>query len=358
MHRVLFNVPGTDFALYTFGAALAVAIFLAVSLAAKRYAKLGEDPDVVWRLSTWFVVWGLVGARLFYVIQFRDQFKNFWQIFDITKGGMVFYGSAIGAFVWTVAFCWKHRPPVFKLADAIAPSLALGIAIGRIGCFLNGCCYGDYCTQGPSVRFPYGADAGTHFHQMGAQSMLGFKVASDATGALRIEWVEPDTDAERVGLEAGDRIVAVNGRRHAAARELADELYDHLARYKPNRPDVGPVSLEIDRGPRTVTLPVRLPPSLPVHPTQLYSTIGGLLLYWYLAAKFELRQRPGLLIAECFMLYSIGRFIIEYLRFDEERLFDGLTISQNVSLAVFATGFVTYLWLRRHSEPSHGERKA
>jgi phosphatidylglycerol---prolipoprotein diacylglyceryl transferase len=346
MHRVLISIPGSDFALYSFGAVLAVGVALSVALAAKRYGKLGQDPEVVWQLAWWFVLPGIIGARLFYVIQYRDQFHSLWDVLNITRGGMVFYGSAMGAFAGTILFVWKYRPPMWKLFDAIAPSLALGIAIGRIGCFLNGCCYGDYCTQGPSVRFPFGSDAGSHFFQIGSQSMLGFKTMTDSAGALRIVWVEPGTDAERAGLEAGDRIVGVNGKRDEAARELENELYLHLSRYKPNQPNIGKVELDVDRGAKTISVSVQPPPSLPVHPTQIYSTIGGLLLYWYLAAAFELRRRDGLLIAECFMLYPIGRFIIEYLRFDEEKLFDGLTISQNISFATFAVGFIAYLWLK------------
>jgi phosphatidylglycerol---prolipoprotein diacylglyceryl transferase len=350
MYRVLISIPGTDAALYSFGAVLAVGVGLAVALAAKRYGELGEDPDVVWRLAWWFVLPGLIGARLFYVIQYRDQFHSLWEVLNITRGGMVFYGSAIGAFAGTAYFCWKNRPPAWRLLDAMAPSLALGIAIGRIGCFLNGCCYGDYCTQGLSVRFPFGSDAGSHFFQIGAQSMLGFKTTTDSGGALRIVWVEPGTDAERVGLEAGDRIVGVNGKQDDDAFHLANELYDHLGRYKPNQPNIGPVKLDVDRGNKTLSVSVQPPPSLPVHPTQIYSTIGGLLLYWYLAAAFALRRREGLLISECFMLYPIGRFIIEYLRFDEEQLIDGLTISQNISFAIFATGFIAYVWLKTHPQ--------
>jgi len=350
MWRVVFNVPGTDFALYSFGTMLALGIALSVTLAAKRFGKLGQDPEVVWRLGFWFVLPGLIGARLFYLIQFHEQYHSLWQMLDITKGGMVFYGSAIGAFAGTAYFCWRERPPAWKLLDAMAPSLALGIAIGRIGCFLNGCCYGDYCTQGPSVRFPFGADACSRFYQFGSQSMLGFKTTTDASGSLRIAWVEPSTDAERVGLEAGDRIVGVDGKRDPNTLNLYRGLDDYLRRYKPSQPNIGPLKLEVDRGDKTLSFSIQPPPSLPVHPTQIYSTIGCLLLYWYLASAFEMRRREGLLIAECFMLYPIGRFIIEYLRFDEDQLFDGLTISQNISLLIFAVGLAAYLWLRNHPQ--------
>jgi phosphatidylglycerol:prolipoprotein diacylglycerol transferase len=349
--RTLFTIPGVDFGLPGFGVMLALAVYLATWLTAKRFGKLGEDPEVVWGLSMWFLVGGLVGARAFYVIQYHDQFKSVWDVFNITKGGMVFYGSAIGAFVATTWFCWTEKTPFWKLADSMAPSLPLGVAIGRIGCFLNGCCYGDYCTYGPSVQFPYGCDAGSHFVSIGSQSMLGFRAVPDASGSLRIEWVEPDTDAQKEGLEAGDRIVSVGDEKSANPLDLSDALYRHLAQYKPHRP-VPPIQLGIERGDKEIHLAVRAPPSLPVHPTQVYSTIGAFLLYLYLAAKFELRRRGGLLIAECFMLYSIGRFIIEELRFDEERLFDGLTISQNVSIGVFALGLAVYIWAKTH--PTEG----
>ena len=207
------------------------------------------------------------------------------------------------------------------------------------------------------MQFPFGADAGSHFQQIGAQSMWGFGVAEDASGALRIEWVEPGMDAERVGLKAGDVIAGVNSLKHGErvevdrreesvdAKMLGNELYRHLGTYQANRP-VGPIKLNVERGDKTLSLDVNPPPSLPVHPTQLYSTLGAFLLYLYLAAAFTLRRPGGILIAECFMLYPIGRFIIEELRFDEERLFDGLTISQNVSFGIFALGLGVYLWRR------------
>ena len=138
MQRTLFNIPGLDWGLPGFGAMLAIAVYLATVLTAKRFAKLGEDPEVVMRLSVWYLVGGIVGARAFYVIQFHEEFKTIWDVFNITKGGMVFYGSAIGAFTATAYFCWQNKTPVWKLLDAMAPSLPLGLAIGRIGCFLNG----------------------------------------------------------------------------------------------------------------------------------------------------------------------------------------------------------------------------
>ena len=204
------------------------------------------------------------------------------------------------------------------------------------------------------MRFPYGCDAGSHFFAIGSQSMLGFRAAPDATGALRIEWVEPGTDAEKEGLEPGDRIIAVGAERSSNAFDLTNAMYDHLQQYKPHRP-VPPLPIGIERGNKEINLSVTPAPSLPVHPTQVYSTIGAFLLYLYLASAFELRRRGGILVAECFMLYPIGRFIIEELRFDEERLFDGLTISQNVSFGIFALGLAVYIWARTHPEKPPGE---
>src|SRR5258708_2681776 len=86
-----------------------------------------------------------------------SQMKTLWDVFKVWKGGIVFYGSVIGA---TAAFFLYRRLRPFPLGpvlDAIAPSVALGIALGRVGCFLNGCCYGDVCDPATvpwAVRFP------------------------------------------------------------------------------------------------------------------------------------------------------------------------------------------------------------
>jgi phosphatidylglycerol:prolipoprotein diacylglycerol transferase len=127
-----------------------------MNLAAWRARRERLDPELIYDLSLWVFVGGLVGARLFYVIQYwGDRIHTFSDIFRIWEGGIVLYGSIIGG---TASFFLYRaiRPfPLLALLDVIAPSLALGIALGRIGCFLNGCCYGDLCTLPWGIAFPH-----------------------------------------------------------------------------------------------------------------------------------------------------------------------------------------------------------
>ena len=81
-------------------------------------------------------------------------FSSFSEVFRIWEGGIVLYGSGIGAAVGFLLYRLLRPFPVRPIMDTIAPAVALGIAIGRVGCFLNGCCFGDRCEMPWGVRFP------------------------------------------------------------------------------------------------------------------------------------------------------------------------------------------------------------
>jgi phosphatidylglycerol:prolipoprotein diacylglycerol transferase len=94
------------------------------------------------------------------------------------------------------------------------------------------------------------------------------------------------------------------------------------------------------------------PRSLPVHPTQLYSAIDGIVLLWLLSAYYPLRRRDGEVMALLMVTYPITRFLIEYLRNDEGGIFLGLTISQNISILLFLAGLLFWYVLSR--SPARG----
>ena len=101
----------------------------------------------------------LIGARLFYVIRFWNEsfaMRPFSAVFKIWEGGLVFQGGFIVAALALIVYCIKKKIPIGNLGDLIAPALPLGHAIGRIGCFINGCCFGFVPYDGPlSVRYPF-----------------------------------------------------------------------------------------------------------------------------------------------------------------------------------------------------------
>ena len=104
----------------------------------KRDASFASD------LAFWLMVGGIVGARVAYVIaNFNQQFRGApLEIIRIDQGGLIFYGGLIGASVVFLAFARLRHEPVLALADFAITALPLGHAFGRIGCFMNGCCYG------------------------------------------------------------------------------------------------------------------------------------------------------------------------------------------------------------------------
>src|SRR5688572_21279710 len=132
-----------------YGVMLLAGISAGVGLAIYRARQAGLHPELIISLAVWLVVCGVIGARLFHVIEYWDEHfagKNpadtFLEIINVPEGGLVIYGGFIGAAVGFTIFVRKHRLPLLAMADLVAPSMAIGLALGRIGCLLNGCCYG------------------------------------------------------------------------------------------------------------------------------------------------------------------------------------------------------------------------
>jgi phosphatidylglycerol---prolipoprotein diacylglyceryl transferase len=156
MRQILLTIPimgGVK--IFGYGFMLFLAFLGSMNLAAWRARREKLDPEQIYDLALYVFLGGLLGARLFYVIQYWGvRVHGFLDIFKIWEGGIVLYGSIIGG---TIAFFTYRliRPfPLRPYLDAIAPALVLGIAIGRFGCFLNGCCYGDRCDLPWAVQFP------------------------------------------------------------------------------------------------------------------------------------------------------------------------------------------------------------
>ena len=158
MRQVLYQIPGTPIKIFGFGVMLCLAFFAAIGLAGRRARKNGIAPEVVYDLALWFLVGGIVGARALYVWEYwGDGVGSFTEIFKIWEGGIVFYGGMIGATVGSLAFWAIKKFPLRPMMDVVAPPVALGLALGRLGCFLNGCCYGDQCELPWAVAFPPGS---------------------------------------------------------------------------------------------------------------------------------------------------------------------------------------------------------
>jgi phosphatidylglycerol:prolipoprotein diacylglycerol transferase len=160
---------------------LALAFVLGTALAQARARGQGMDPNKVLDLVFLILVSSIIGARAFFVaINWQYYKANLLDIFKVWEGGLVFYGGFILAFCVAFWFLRKNRLPEWKFADIMAPSVALGIALGRIGCFLNGCCYGRV-SETWGVSFP-GRDNPPAF----AQQVVDGLIPSSAVCSLPV----------------------------------------------------------------------------------------------------------------------------------------------------------------------------
>jgi len=140
---------------------IALAFLAGLWTATRRADRENIAGERIADLVFWIMIAGMIGARMVYVTTYWSEFANqpISEIFMIQHGGLVYYGCLIGAAIATAAYVAWTKVPFWKITDILAPSIALGNAIGRIGCFLNGCCYGRVCKLPWAVRFPNGSAA-------------------------------------------------------------------------------------------------------------------------------------------------------------------------------------------------------
>lgn len=201
MHQVLLRlpIPGTDhvLTLYGYGLAMCLGFLLAILTAARRARRDGSPPEVIHNCALACFFGGVFGARAFFVIQFSDQFPSLLDLVRIWEGGLTFYGGFLVAVAAVVVYLKLTRRPVLYWLDVIIPSLALGLAFGRLGCFLNGCCYGDVALTGPGMTWPVGSIPWYHYAEQflrdtGAAPMLPAGATGGAlAGALAATWRMP-----------------------------------------------------------------------------------------------------------------------------------------------------------------------
>ncbi len=372
MHPILFRLFG--FSIHSYGFMLMIGFILAIYVTTKRARLAGIKPDFITDLAIWAIVVGVVGARVAYIFEWRPaeeqkMFAGTWKVFDISDGnlswiggltglllfvavimlnnrfgkkkivlrgngavrkgataavvlagilvalvcarawavglwsyetlenggtveqhlyddgtynlkafniragGITFYGGFLPAALVIILLTLRRGYNVWKTADIIAPSVWLGLSFGRIGCFLNGCCWGKICEHGFfsnfAVRFPKIAEGGSL----------------------------PFDSHLRQGL----------------VKEVGDWT------------------------------------SRPVVPTQIISSLFAFALFLFLSWHISHKRNHGEVLAAGCALYSVGRFIVEFWRADNEPKWFGLTFSQNIGMGVFllAAGFFIFLRLKK-----------
>ncbi len=332
-----------------YGVFLLLAMVAGFGLALLRCQQINFDGDKILSLGFWMVIVGLIGARLFYVIQKFDSFADVnarqlvLKMIDMTSGGLVVYGSLIGGLVAAAVYLAWHKLPWRTVADILAPGMIIGLAIGRIGCLMNGCCYGGVCEEGmPGIRFPAGS--APYVQQLRSGALIGVQgVFEESSGLVEVKSVDPNSLAAESGVQVGDRI------RLYLTHQQKDDPMMRLRAAKKGLDEMQVAAVIDTEGQRPRFIPARQLParSLNTHPTQIYSAINAALLCAFLWFYFPYRRQSGEVFALFLMIYPIGRFLLEIIRRDEMGQFGtSFTISQWVSFGVFVIGLAMFTYVR------------
>jgi phosphatidylglycerol:prolipoprotein diacylglycerol transferase len=352
-----------------YGAFMLVGVVAGVATAVYRGKRQGVDPDLLMSLAFWMFVVGIIGARAFFVVQYWQNFQRatvfqtFFQMIKFTEGGLVVYGSLAGGLLAFVLFCRREKLSPLVIGDIIGPSMLLGLALGRIGCLMNGCCYGGVCDRDTvCISFPRYSNppqndqfSPPYQDQLVRGQLHGIRIAAEPDGFL--EWltaamggrvvapkvpmivdVHEAGPAARAGVPVGVQIARLNGIDVATVGDVRSILI--------SRPPE--LRIESVKGQQYAWSAVGFPDrSLPVQPTQIYSAINAFLLFLTLWLFFPYRWKNGQVIFLTLGLYAISRFVLELIRTDEGGVFGTwLTISQWVSLisilAVLALGVMIH----------------
>jgi len=162
MHSIWFKLWGLE--VHWYGVLVAIGFLAGIWTAMRRAPRDGIKPETVSDLGPWIIGGAILGARTLYVISYwKEAFaqKPISEIFMIQHGGLVYYGGLIGAILASVGYITWKRLPIWKVADVLSPSIALGYVFGRMGCLMHGCCYGRECHLPWAIRFPPDAQTGS-----------------------------------------------------------------------------------------------------------------------------------------------------------------------------------------------------
>jgi phosphatidylglycerol:prolipoprotein diacylglycerol transferase len=326
MYPELFEIPFVHLTVKSYGLMMVIGFLVAVYVIRSLSRNITPNPQMITNAALYSLIAGVVGARLFYVVHHHSEFQGDWHtFFAIWHGGLELLGGVIFTLAVIIAYLYYHKLPVRRYLDILAIGLMLALALGRIGCFLNGCCFGKPTNLPWAVRFPYYSPSylsQVYPNPARNRSEPRLKLPSEFFGYLvsNNDWVE----SEQGNLKP--------------YRLLSDEQKD-----------------EVKNGAYR---------ALKVHPTQLYSSANAamlslvLFLFWRWGIKAEketsrskLVPRPGCTFSLMFVLYGITRSLLELVRDDNPFEVDSLTISQIMGIGLAVLGLILMLvFFRTESE--------
>lgn len=248
MHPILFELG--NFRIYSYGVMVALGFLIAVYFASRQARGAGISSQQIFDIGLYTLLFGIVGARALHVfLDFGYYLNRPVEIIMINRGGLAFHGGLFTGIIGAALFIKRNRMPLWKTADILIPYVALAQAIGRIGCFLNGCCYGT----------PTYLPIGIH-------------------------------------------------------------LPGHILR---------------------------------LHPTQLYSSIFLLSIFIALKGIYRRKRFDGAVFISYLVIFSFGRFFIDFFRGDLKAVLFGLKISQFISIGIFFVSFASLLLLWHRLKRGH-----
>lgn len=286
MYPVLFHIG--SFPIAPYGILTAAGLLAAIWFALPRARSVGVDDERMIDLLILSIIGGIIGAKLLYIANELDQLKRDWVGVVFSRAGLVYYGGLLAGMAVAIWCVRRKRLPLWPLADAIAPSIPLAHAFGRLGCFFSGCCYGRVCSPDNPIAISF-------------PQRLGMPIPPALWDHI-----------ENTGLQV---------------------QYPHLHEWYPELP-AGAWNLA-DTATR----------SFHVLPTQLIEMLlnlalaGGLLLLW------RRRKFDGQVFLAYFLVYGVMRYGVELLRGDADRgvFFGGIiSTSQLISVAILATALVMW----------------
>ena len=158
MHPYLFEIPlpwGGTFRAASYGFMIACGFLTCLYLLRGRARRMGTDPLALFDAAVFALMGGIIGARVFYVLHHWSSYAAHpAKIIRLDEGGLTFYGGLIGGAAGLLIVIYRKRLPLLRALDVFASLVPLGHAFGRVGCFLNGCCYGKLTHSWAGVRFP------------------------------------------------------------------------------------------------------------------------------------------------------------------------------------------------------------
>ena len=395
---VVWIAPALDFGrglpVRGYGVFLMLGIVTASLFAILRAKKKWNiPPELIVSIVLVEVISGIIGARVFYVTEYWQSFvvrdpgqgvdlgATIRGILNLTQGGLVVFGSIIGGIVTTLVYLRIKKLPLLATMDIFAPALMIGIAVGRLGCFMNGCCFGAICDAAPpGVVFPVGSPA--HYHQMehdqaslggfnlfppnaedGAQNETLFHLKKKDEGLMAasaepitVESVDAESAPEEAGLRPGMTILRA-GALFPAGEEPTDAEIEKTPMITPvgtrgflsflygtgfpvrapylvldvtgppgaegedaeAEKNAGENGTEKSAAPKSRRIVFRPGPFdvRAVHPTQLYSSALAILLAAFLCLADRLVRKDGFVFALMLICYPVCRFLIELVRTDE-----------------------------------------